>query len=96
MAFNNLMISLAAEARVLLPAGGSVIEFGNQTMRAKGDMVTRARRFLTENDIAFQPQEIDDIERQYKARKLDRLTERYFKAIGFASYDAIDVNSIRT
>jgi hypothetical protein len=94
MAFNNLMISLAAEARVLLPAGGSVIEFGNQTMRAKGDMVTRARRFLTENDIAFQPQEIDDIERQYKARKLDRLTERYFKAIGFASYDAIDVNSL--
>ena len=94
MAFNNLMISLAAEARVLLPAGGSVIEFGNQTMRAKGDMVTRARRFLTENDIAFQPQEIDDIERQYKARKLDRLTERFFKAIGFASYDAIDVNSL--
>ena len=94
MAFNNLMISLAAEARVLLPAGGSVIEFGNQTIRAKGDMVTRVRRFLTENDIAFQPQEIDDIERQYKARKLDRLTERYFKAIGFASYDAIDVNSL--
>jgi len=94
MAFNNLMISLATEARVLLGAGGSVIEFGNQTMRAKGYMLARARRFLHENDIAFDDQKLDDIERQYKARKLDRLTEHYFKAIGFASYDAIDVNSL--
>lgn len=93
MAFNNLMIKLVTELRPHLGDAPAAIEFGNQTFRAKGDMLDVARRFLRDNGLPFDVAALDDIARRYNAGDLERLTELYFRAIGFASYTAIDVNS---
>lgn len=93
MAFNNLMIKLVTELRPLLGTAPEAVEFGNQTFRAKGPMVARARGFLERNAIAFDDTALATIERRFAAGDLDRLAEMYFSAIGFASHTAIDVNS---
>lgn len=93
VAFNNLMIKLVTELRPQLGDAPAAIEFGNQTIRAKGGMLAKARRFLHVNGLPFDATAFDEVVRRYGAGDLDRLTEFYFRAIGFASYTAIDVNS---
>lgn len=94
MAFNNLMIQLVCEARGLLVNAPTAIEFGNQTFRAKGNKLEEARRFLARCGTAPDASELAAIEEAYRRGERDRLTERFFKAIGFAGYDSIDVNSV--
>jgi len=94
MAFNNLILRLTSEARPLLGDAPAVVEFGNQTFSIRGDSLARLRRFLKQNHITFSEEAISTIETRYGKGDLDRLTEAYFKAIGFSSYDAIDVNEL--
>jgi len=94
MAFHNLMIRLTSEIRPFLGDGPTVMEFGNQTFFAKGDILVQLRAFLTRNGIEFDAAALDALEARSGKGDLERLTEAYFTAIGFASYDAIDVNSL--
>lgn len=93
MAFHNLIMRLVGETRPLLGDDPTVIEFGNQTFRAKGPVLADVRRFLVENGIAFDAASLDDVEARYARKDLQRLTERYYRALGFAAYDSVDVNS---
>lgn len=93
MAFNNLILKLVTELRPRLGDAPTVIEFGNQTLRAKGDMLDKVRRFLVDNRLPFDASALDEIARRFGAGERDRLTELYYRAIGFASYASIDVNS---
>ncbi len=96
MAFHNLMIKLTAEARVCLAQSSAptVIELGNQTFRMKGRAtLDQAHAFLDAGGIDHRADELKALARRFAAGDRDRLTERYYRAIGFASYAAIDVNA---
>ena len=93
VAFHNLIMRLVCETRPLLGVSPTVIEFGNQTFRAKGRVFADVRRFLVDNGIAFDSASLDDVEARHVRRDLHRLTEGYYRALGFSAYDSVDVNS---
>jgi SAM-dependent methyltransferase len=84
MAFNSLMIRLAAE--VLADAGPkpSIIELGNQTFKARGTILKEVERFLAGKAPGFRAADFEG--------RPDALAADYLKAIGYGSYASIDVN----
>jgi hypothetical protein len=94
MAFHNFIIRLTSEVRPLLGDAPTVMELGNQTFFAKGDILVLLRDFLTSNGIGYDAAALDSLDVRYRKGDLDRLTEAYYSAIGFSSYGAIDVNSL--
>ena len=51
-AFNNAMIKIVTELRPQLDDAPAAIEFGNQTFRAKGGVLAKARRLQPPIDTA--------------------------------------------
>jgi len=101
MSFHPLMIKLVACLRDELLEWPSVIELGNQTFDPTiGGTLTKHEdlilplvlRYL---DARCKPYDRAEIERVTALAPGEQkpLTAAYFKALGFASYDAIDVNS---
>lgn len=92
MAFHPLMMQLVADLRQQLPSGPSVIELGNQTFKPRQGDIERVAGMLTSQPRPFDAGLLEDIE----ARSDDALsasTADYYRALGFASYQAIDVNA---
>jgi len=84
MAFNSLMIRLAAEVLADAAPHPSIIELGNQTFKARGSILQEVERFLVGSAPAFKAAAFQD--------RPDVLAADYLKAIGYGSYACIDVN----
>jgi len=101
MSFTPLMMKLTAVLRDQLPEGATVVELGNQTF----DPTLRGSSTADEDRVL--PLVLSYLERSsrpFDRAAIERLmamspedakphTSTYYKALGFASYDAIDVNS---
>ncbi len=102
MTFSPLMMKQVAALLDDLPSNPQVIELGNQTFDPS------LSGSLTRSEDLMLPLIIDFLDRRGKPYDKARLLElgamspqaqkphtaSYFKALGFASYDAIDVNSL--
>lgn len=102
MSFSPLMMKLVAALIDDLPSNPQVIELGNQTF----DPTLGGT--LSKTEDMMRPLIIDFLDRRGKPYDKARLlalsamspqaqkphTASYFKALGFSSYDAIDVNSL--
>lgn len=88
MAFNSLMIRLAAEALALTPAKPSVVELGNQTFKPRGGIMREVEAYLAKTSSAFDAGSLQ----RMSASKSAVLSAEYMKAIGYGSYACIDVN----
>ncbi len=101
MSFTPLMMKLVAALRVDLPEAPTVVELGNQTfdptisgrLSAPGDlMLPRVIRLLESQGRAFDRATLDRLATA-PWQDVKGCTADYYRALGFASYDAIDVNS---
>ena len=101
MSFMPLAMKLAASLRDSLPAAPTVVELGNQSFNPTLNGI------LTKDEDQIFPvllRYLDQRGKPYDRAALERLaslsvaeqkahTATFFKALGFASYDAIDLNS---
>lgn len=101
MSFAPLMIKLVACLRDELPEHPTVIELGNQTFdptisgtitKAEDQVLPLVLRYLDRRGKAYDRAALERIAAM-SVEEQKPLTAAYFKALGFASYDAIDVNS---
>ena len=90
MAFHSLMIKIVAETLEHLPPGPRVVELGNQTFKPQGDILERVAAFLRSSGRSFDEQEISKL--TAGAGEISGSTGAYYLSMGFASYDAIDLN----
>lgn len=91
MAFNPLMIRLAAEIAPKLPPLATVAELGNQTFRPNGGILTEVAEFLKQELPGWSDGDLMAIgERTGSA--LEESSADYMKSIGYGSYTCIDVN----
>jgi len=101
MSFTPLMIKVVALLRDSLPDAPTVIEFGNQTFdpTISGNITSEEDRVLPPVlrylEKSGKPYDLPAIERlaALSVEEQKPCTAAFFKALGFASYDAIDVNS---
>ena len=101
MSFTPLMMKLVATLRDALPESPTVVELGNQTFdpTISGRLADPADlmlpRVLSYLGASGRPFDRAAIERLMGApwEQVKPCTADYFKALGFASYDAIDVNT---
>ncbi len=90
MSFNPLMASLTAGVGSLLPAAPTVVELGNQTFNVDPRALKRV--------LATLPPEREAARKEIAAlgalpeEQRRSATARFFRAVGFASYTAIDIN----
>ena len=92
MAFNSLMMQLVAELRATLPDSPSVIEFGNQTFKPRAGDFERVRTQLAARRTPFDERLFGELAtRTGDAR--DASTADYYRALGFTTHRAIDVNA---
>jgi SAM-dependent methyltransferase len=88
MAFNSLMIRLAAETLALAPAQPSIIELGNQTFKPRGGILAEVERYLSAVPGASDMAAF----RKVTQAEGEILASDYLKAIGYGGYACIDVN----
>ena len=102
MSFTPLMTKLVAYLIEDLPKAPSVMELGNQTFDptlsgqlTESDDLTLPRviEFLKRRSIPFDKARLDELCRMSPVEAKPH-TASYFKALGFSSYTAIDVNSV--
>jgi SAM-dependent methyltransferase len=102
VSFTPLMIKLVVSLRDSLPGEPTVVELGNQTfdptisgtLTRQGDLILPL--VLSHLGRSAKPYDIAAI-KQLAAMSVEQqkpCTAAFFKALGFASYDAIDVNSL--
>ncbi len=90
MSFNPLITCIAARLPALLPDAPSVIELGNQTFNADN----RSLEFAIEAATGQPGADVDAL-RELLATPAEQrrdATGRYYRALGFSSYQAIDIN----
>jgi len=92
MAFNSLMIQLAAELRSQLPDAPSVIELGNQTFKPRGRDLAAIASALSKREQSFDAELLSEIDARTD-EQLNASTADYYRAIGYSSYRSIDVNA---
>lgn len=92
MAFHALMMQLVADLRQQLPKAPSVIELGNQTFKPRQGDIARVAGMLTSQLTPFDAELLKEIEAR-SGEGLSASTADYYRALGFASYQAIDVNA---
>lgn len=102
MSFHPLMIKLIPLLLRQLPVNPTVVELGNQTFdptisgqlsKPEDQMLPRVEEYLEKRDIPFDRAYVNGLSR-LSAEALKPCTEGYFRALGFASYTSIDVNSV--
>jgi SAM-dependent methyltransferase len=87
------MVRLTPELRPLLPGSPTVIELGNQTFKPRPGDLARARSIVAQwDDAGADVALIAEIETRRDAA-LEASTGDFYRALGFASYRAIDVNA---
>ena len=91
MAFHSLMVRLVAQLRTDVPAPADVVELGNQTFKARADDCDGVAAWLNERSIPFDAALLREIAARDGAAR-DASTADYYRALGYASYCAIDVN----
>lgn len=102
MSFTPLMVKLIPSLIDDLPDRPTVVELGNQTFDPTiSGQLTKAEDLVLPKVLAFlerrgKPYDRDAIDRLagLSPNELKPHTSTYFTAMGFASYDAIDVNSV--
>jgi hypothetical protein len=93
MSFNPLAAKLIAELRPLLGSSPSVIELGNQSFTA--DTPTLQAIIEKYGNGAAGTVDVESLRRIQKLSYEAKLPEtgNFYRALGFGSYDAIDINS---
>ncbi len=91
MAFNSLMIRLAAEALAWAPPTPSIVELGNQTFKPRGAILSEIREYLTRQSWRWDATGFDAITRLTGEEKL-RASSQFLRTIGYGPYTCIDVN----
>ncbi len=91
MAFHSLMLQLVADLRMQLGATPSVVELGNQTFKPKSGDFERVTARLLGQETPFDAALLREIAVR-RDSALSASTSDYYRALGFASYRAIDVN----
>jgi hypothetical protein len=91
MAFHSLMMRLAAQLRSAIPAPADVVELGNQTFKARPGDCERVAAWLSHRSLPFDAGLLRDIDARVDAAR-DASTSDYYRALGYSSYHAIDVN----
>ncbi len=91
MAFNSLMIRLAAEVLALATPRPTVIDLGNQTFKPRGRILQEVENYLSSSSGTFNAAELHRLSDRNGNRD-SLLASDYLKAIGYGSYTCIDVN----
>ncbi len=91
MAFNPLMIRLAAEITLSLPATATVAELGNQTFRPVRGLLPEIAAFLKKERPQWNGADLLAIDGR-EGKALEESSADYMKAIGYGKYTCIDVN----
>ena len=91
MAFHSLMMRLVAQLRDHIPAPADVVELGNQTFKARPGDCDRIAALLAHRSPPFDAALLRAIDAREGAAR-DASTGDFYRAIGYSSYRAIDVN----
>jgi hypothetical protein len=91
MAFHSLMMRLVAQLRDDVPAPADVVELGNQTFKARPGACDGVAALLTRRSTPFDAAALRAIDARDGAAR-DASTGDFYRALGYASYRAIDVN----
>jgi hypothetical protein len=92
MAFSPLMLKLVACLRSTLQAEPTVIELGNQTFKPRTHMLPRVGRWLSAEGVPHDAGALGKLA-SLPVEERPPHTATFYRALGFASYDAIDVNA---
>jgi hypothetical protein len=91
MAFHSLMMRLVAQLRADIPAPADVVELGNQTFKARPGDCDRVASLLSRRSTPFDAAQLAAIDARVGAER-DASTADFYRALGYSSYRAIDVN----
>jgi hypothetical protein len=91
MAFNPLMIRLAAETMPGLPSLATVAELGNQTFKPSQDILAEVAAYLKRERPSWSGEDLSALSKRTGAA-LEESTADYMKAIGYGRHTCIDVN----
>jgi SAM-dependent methyltransferase len=93
MSFSTPMLKLATRCAALLPRDATVVELGNQTLSAPGDVIKAAAGFLGKTGRQIDAAAFNRIAGLVGPEKKDKVGPLY-RAMGFAEYVAIDINTL--
>lgn len=91
MAFNPLMIRLAAEIVPKLPPLATVAELGNQTFRPSRNILSEVAAFMKQQCPSWSDGDLMAINERTGVA-LEESSADYMKSLGYGSYTCIDVN----
>src|SRR5262245_687 len=91
MAFHSLMMRLVAQLRADIPAPADVVELGNQTFKARPGDCDRVATLLSRRSTPFDGALLRAIDARVGAER-DASTADFYRALGYSSYRASDVN----
>jgi SAM-dependent methyltransferase len=91
MAFNSLMIRLAAETLAHAAPSPSLIELGNQTFKPKGNILEEVKSYLGKQKWPWNSPDFDRLN-GLKGAARESASAGFCTAIGYSSYACIDVN----
>jgi hypothetical protein len=93
MAFNSLAALLVAAAREGLPPAATILDLGNQRFKAKSEVLQRIQTsFVSSNSSLIKPQILRSLMTLPPKEAEGRVAD-FYRALGFRSYQAIDVNA---
>ena len=94
MAFNSLMIGLAAEMLEHLPPAPTVVALGDETFSPRGRDLSKVRDRLTRAGRAFDAAALDRL-RRLRGAEREAATADYYRSLGYAAYETIGTNARR-